>query len=262
MSRDYKTRKPSKSTPEKGGSAFLGGFVGYALGLASAIGIWLYLNYAPSPFLPTEKAVSSAEKSEAKATPEQPKTPAKPQEEPVVTAEEKPRFDFYKILPGIEEPEIDPEYKPVAAQPAQPQVTAKIPENSNKPSENVQQPIPPARPNTNPAVTTPQIAAVPPRTIPAEPVPQPAAPQLKSPPPVKEKFFLQAGSFRRNDEAENMKARLAFLGVSASIQPIDLAEKGTWYRVRIGPLTNKADIDEISASLKENGIGTQFIKVQ
>ena len=32
MSRDYKTRKPSKSTPEKGGSAFLGGFVGYALG--------------------------------------------------------------------------------------------------------------------------------------------------------------------------------------------------------------------------------------
>ena len=34
MSRDYKTRKPSKSTPEKGGSAFLGGFVGYALGLS------------------------------------------------------------------------------------------------------------------------------------------------------------------------------------------------------------------------------------
>ena len=79
---------------------------------------------------------------------------------------------------------------------------------------------------------------------------------------MKEKYFLQAGSFRKNDEAENMKARLAFLGVSASIQPIDLAEKGTWYRVRIGPLTNKADIDEISASLKENGIGAQFIKVQ
>ncbi len=262
MSRDYKTRKPSKSTPEKGGSAFLGGFVGYALGLASAIGIWLYFNYAPSPFLPTEKVASSVEKSEVKATPEQPKTPVKPQQEPVVTAEEKPRFDFYKILPGIEEPEINHEYKPAVAQPAQPQVTAKIPENSNKLAEIVQQTIPPTRPNTNPAVTAPQIAAVPPRTIPAEPIQQPAAPQVKSPPPVKEKFFLQAGSFRKNDEAENMKARLAFLGVSASIQPIDLAEKGTWYRVRIGPLTNKADIDEISASLKENGIGTQFIKVQ
>lgn len=262
MSRDYKTRKPSKSTPEKGGSAFLGGFVGYALGLASAIGIWLYLNYAPSPFLPTEKATSSTEKSEVQSAPEQPKTPAQLQEEPVIAAEEKPRFDFYKILPGIDEPEIDHEYKPAVAQPAQPKIPAKTPENSNKPVENAQQPIPPARPNANPAVTTPQIAAVPPRTIPSEPMQLPVAPQVKTPPSVKEKFFLQAGSFRRNDEAENMKARLAFLGVSASIQPIDLAEKGTWYRVRIGPLTNKADIDAISTSLKENGIGAQFIKVQ
>lgn len=263
MSRDYKTRKPSKSTPEKGGSAFLGGFVGYALGLASAIGIWLYFNYASSPFLPTEKVANSVEKSEVKAAPEQPKTPVKPQQEPVVTIEEKPRFDFYKILPGIEEPEIDHEYKPATAQPAQPQATAKIPENSSKPAEIVQQTIPSTRPNISPTVIAPQIAAVPPRTIPAEPIQHPVAPQVKSPPPpVKEKFFLQAGSFRKNDEAENMKARLAFLGVSASIQPIDLAEKGTWYRVRIGPLTNQADLDRISTSLKENDIGVQSIKVQ
>ena len=40
MSRDYKARKSSKSENEKGGSAFFGGFVGYALGLVSAIGIW------------------------------------------------------------------------------------------------------------------------------------------------------------------------------------------------------------------------------
>jgi len=263
MSRDYKTRKPSKSTPENGGSAFMGGFVGYALGLASAIGIWLYFNYAPSPFLPAEKVSGSSAKSEVQPTPEQPKTSAKPQEEPVITAEEKPRFDFYKILPGIEEPEIDHEYKPATAQPVQPQATAKIPENSNKPAEIVQQPIIPARPtNVNPEVTAPQFAAIQPRNIPAEPTHQPVVPQVKSPPPVKEKLFLQAGSFKRNEEAENMKARLAFLGVSASIQPIDLAEKGTWYRVRIGPFTNKADIDEISASLKENGIGAQFIKAQ
>ena len=262
MSRDYKTRQPSKSAPEKGGSAFLGGFVGYALGLASAIGIWVYFNYAPSPFLPTEKVASSVEKNEVKATSEQPRTPAKPQEELAVTVEEKPRFDFYKILPGIEEPEVDHESTPAVAQTTQPQVTAKILENSNKPAEIVQQSIP-VHPNVNPAaITTPQIAVIQPRNIPAEPVQQPVAPQVKSPPPLKEKFFLQTGSFKRSDEAENMKARLAFLGVSSSIQPIDLAEKGTWYRVRIGPLTNKADIDEISASLKENGIGVQFIKVQ
>jgi cell division protein FtsN len=46
------------------------------------------------------------------------------------------------------------------------------------------------------------------------------------------------------------------------VQPIDLAEKGTWYRVRIGPFSSKTDSDQTSASLRENGIETQFVKLQ
>ncbi|NBQ71210.1 MAG: SPOR domain-containing protein, partial [Nitrosomonadaceae bacterium] len=115
-----------------------------------------------------------------------------------------------------------------------------------------------------------QIAAVPPRALLADqpkqpPQPQqqpPVTPQTKAPAAAKEKIFLQAGSFRKNDEAENMKARLAMLGVFASVQPIDLAEKGTWYRVRIGPFSSKTDSDQTSASLRENGIETQFVKLQ
>lgn len=271
MSRDYKTRKPTKSTPEKGGSAFLGGFVGYALGLASAIGIWLYLNYIPSPFLPADKVAGSSEKNQTQSAAETPKTEEKPvPPEPLAVVEEKPRFDFYKILPGIEEPEIDQDFKRAAGQPAPPPVAAKTPEN-NKPAEIVPQPAPP-RPSVTIPVTPPppqQIAAVPPRTLPAEPkqLPQPqqqspVTPQTKAPAAAKEKIFLQAGSFRKNDEAENMKARLAMLGVFASVQPIDLAEKGTWYRVRIGPFSSKTDSDQTSASLRENGIETQFVKLQ
>ncbi len=257
MSRDYKARKSAKSENEKGGSAFFGGFVGYALGLISAIGIWLYLNYAPSPFLPTEKVADSSAKSETRPASEQPKTPAKPvQEEPLSAVEEKPRFDFYKILPGIDEPGIDQASRKVDERPVQPLVPAKIPESSHKPVEIVRQPVP--YPNIS-SVETPQFAAIQPRSIPTEPIQQPVAPQIKSV-SAKEKFFLQAGAFRKNDEAENMKARLALLGVLASIQPIDLAEKGTWYRVRVGPFTKKEDVDETSASLKENGIATQFIK--
>ncbi len=265
MSRDYKSRKPSKSTTEKGGSAFLGGFVGYALGLASAIAIWLYLNYAPSPFLPNEKVASSAEKNNTPAAQEEPKAPAKPvQEESVITVEEKPRFDFYKILPGIDEPEFDHEFKQAAEQSAQPQIAAKPPEINSKPAEMAPQPAP-SRPSMTAVEPPQQIAAMQPRIIPAEPVQQPVTPQvpqIKSPPPVQEKFFLQAGSFRKNDEAENLKARLALIGVFASIQPIDLAEKGTWYRVRIGPFASKTETDRISASLKENGMDAQFIKTQ
>jgi len=198
-------------------------------------------------------------------TQEERKAPAKPaQEEPVNAVEEMPRFDFYKILPGIDEPEIDREFKQAVEQPVQPQVTARTPEINNKPVEIARQSVPP-RPSITAIEPHQQIAAIQPRNIPAEPVQQsvtPQAPQIKSPPPAQEKFFLQAGSFRKNDEAENLKARLALIGVLASIQPIDLAEKGTWYRVRIGPFTSKAKTDEISASLKENGMEAQFIKIQ
>lgn len=276
MSRDYKTRKSAKSSSEKGGSAFFGGFVGYALGIASAIGIWLYLNYAPSPFLPAEKVAPSAEKTPPQPVAEKTKTAEKAApEEPVVVAEEKPRFDFYKILPGIEEPEIDHEFKRAAEKPAQPQITTKTPENNSKPVEIAPppvapQPVAPPRPIAAPVTPPPQIAAIPPRALPAEPKQPPQQqqqpvtppPQTKTPAPAKEKIFLQAGSFRKNDEAENMKARLALLGVFASVQAIDLAEKGTWYRVRIGPFSNKTDSDQTSASLRENGIETQFVKIQ
>jgi len=260
MSRDYKTRKTSNSTKEGGGSAFWGGFVGYALGLVSAIAIWLYLNYAPSPFLPKEKVISSVEKSESQTTAEQSKTLPKPiPEEPVIVVEEKPRFDFYKILPGIDEPEIDPSYKATEGKPTQPPASIKNPENNTKPTEIVQLPAP-TQSSVNPIETKQPLVVIPPRHQPVETAQQPVVPQVRSTKPT-EKYFLQAGSFRKNDDAENLKARLALLGVLASIQPIDLAEKGTWYRVRVGPFTKKEDVDETSASLRENGIAAQFIKV-
>lgn len=266
MSRDYKTRKPAKSTNEKSGSTFLGGFVGYALGLVSAIGIWMYLNHIPSPFLPNEKVASSSEKSETPQTPDQTKTPEKStHEEPLSSIEEKPRFDFYKILPGIEEPEIDQTFKQADEQPAQPQAIAKNPENSNKSIEVVQpqivQQLTLTHPGVHPVEEKQQSASIHPRSHSAETVQQPVVPQVKSTKPT-EKYFLQAGSFRKNDDADTQKAKLALLGVLSSIQSIDLAEKGIWYRVRIGPFTNKEDTDKASASLKENGIETQFIKAQ
>src|SRR5262245_44960067 len=49
--------------------------------------------------------------------------------------------------------------------------------------------------------------------------PQPARePQKKSTPAAKEAFFLQAGSFQSAPDAANLKARLALMGVEASVQ--------------------------------------------
>lgn len=261
MSRDYKSPNSSKSANGKSGSAFFGGFVGYALGLISAIGIWLYISYAPSPFLTSDKATQPSNKSEVRPSPEQPKTPVKVvQEEPVSVVEEKPRFDFYKILPGIDEPEIDlsnkrPEQRPAAP----PSATAKIPEISHKPLD-----IPPHPVASQPGFNTAdqrqqQSAAIQPRSIAPDTAQSLSLPQTKHAKPA-EKYFLQAGSFKNNDDAENLKARLALLGMYASIQPINLADRGVWYRVRVGPFNKKEELDEASVSLRENGIAAQFVR--
>lgn len=272
MSRDYKTRKPSTSKPKKNGSAFFGGFVGYAFGIASAIAIWLYLSFGQNPFLSNEKIVNTAEKNPAQSIAEASQMPAKPTipEEPVTVIDKKPKFDFYKILPGIEEPEIDHGKRRIEEQPKQASVIAPLTEIANKPVEVAPQPTLP-----RPAVAAPiETAAIQPQPIPAEPrfqpsvsppqpqLQQPVAPPAKNPPPVKEKLFLQAGAFRSINDAENMKAQLALLGVFASIQPIDSAEKGTIYRVRIGPFDNKSDSDRTGFSLRENGIEAQLVRIQ
>jgi cell division protein FtsN len=65
------------------------------MGLGVALGVAWYINKMPSPFLSRMPA--------AKDTPPAPKDQEKSASAPV----SKPRFDFYKILPGNEEPATD-----------------------------------------------------------------------------------------------------------------------------------------------------------
>lgn len=59
MSRDYKSSKPTKNNKKSSGALFLGILIGYALGLMSAIAIWMYISESPSPFLAPEKKLSA-----------------------------------------------------------------------------------------------------------------------------------------------------------------------------------------------------------
>ena len=213
MSRDYKPRKPSKSG-KSNGSLIWGILIGYTLGLMSAIAVWMYLDGAPSPFVPEETA--HLDKSHERQT-AQAKSPVSKVDEEAV-ADEKPQFDFYKILPGIEEPITEKAF-----------------------TEAVEK-----SPSPAPALA-----------------PAPSAPvnNLENNNVSQEKYYLQVGSFRKTDDAENLKARLALLGVVAFVQTADLSEKGIWHRVRVGPFTQKAEVDKVRASLQENGIEIHFIKV-
>lgn len=82
----------------------------------------------------------------------------------------------------------------------------------------------------------------------AQPAPVAPAPQASAP------VFLQAGSFQQAEEADNLKARLAMLGLDVEIQTVTLGEVGVRHRVRIGPLRSPAEIQQARALLAQNGI--------
>jgi len=187
MTRNYKPRAVAKK--KSSGGTLLGIFIGLILGLGIAVGVAWYMNKTPIPFL-------NKSKPPEKASPDMGKALAKP-DEMTTQQVEKPRFDFYKILPGAEE-----------------------------------------------AVTEQQIK------------------QAAKPGAPTEHFLLQVGSFQNPADADNLKARLALLGVEAGVEPVNLAEKGTWYRVRIGPYSKVDEINRLRQTLAQNGIEASLVKVK
>jgi len=89
-----------------------------------------------------------------------------------------------------------------------------------------------------------------------------AATEKKSTLVPKEAFFLQTGSFQDVAEADNLKARLALLGLEAMIQTRTLPEKGVWHRVRVGPYEDVEELNRVRSVLKQNNIDTALVKVR
>jgi len=197
MSRDYKTHPNSSASPKSRNSLFVGVFIGYALGLLTAIGTWMYINKGPSPFISADKPADNVVLKNGASVPQQ-GVPAPGSADRAKSANGKPRFEFYNILPNAEETITDQQLKQAS-----------------------QQPLP------------------------------------------KDKYFLQAGSFQNADDADNLKAKLAMLGVEATVQAVNVPEKkGVWHRVRVGPFSSIDDLNQVRASLQQNGVQSSPIKVQ
>lgn len=67
-------------------------------------------------------------------------------------------------------------------------------------------------------------------------------------------YFLQAGAFSNEDDADNLKAKLAMLGMEASVQNATLPDKTLWHRVRLGPYKSLDEANKTAALLKQNGV--------
>lgn len=75
-----------------------------------------------------------------------------------------------------------------------------------------------------------------------------------------EQFILQAGSFRKFEEADKLKARLALQGIVATIQTVKINDTDTWHRVRIGPLHDLKTLNQTRRRLRNLGIASIVVK--
>ncbi len=193
--KDYKPRgRPARKSAV--GGTLIGIFIGLLLGLAIAAAIAVYMAKSPVPFV--DRTGQAARQAPAKPTPNlaEAKPPAAPK------APEKPRFDFYKILPGQEEPVSERELKAAAK-------------------------------DAGKAGTLP-----------------------------KDTYFIQAGSFPNPADADNLKAKLALIGLQASVEPANLPDRGTWYRVRLGPYSRLDEIDRVRQTLAQNGVDATMVRMK
>lgn len=75
-------------------------------------------------------------------------------------------------------------------------------------------------------------------------------------------FYVQAGVFDDANNADERKAQLALLGVSASVTPVNFKAGVTRYRVRIGPFTSEEQAKKIADRVRGNGIQPYLIRPQ
>ena len=74
-------------------------------------------------------------------------------------------------------------------------------------------------------------------------------------------YFVQAGAFTRNEDAEQQRARLAIIGQGARITEREQAGR-TVFRVRMGPYQARAEADTLQLRLQEQGIESQIVRVE
>lgn len=53
-------------------------------------------------------------------------------------------------------------------------------------------------------------------------------------------YLVQTGSFRQQQDAERQRAEIAFQGLRAKVQRIDLDSGSIWYRVNVGPFSSRS----------------------
>ncbi|WP_404300768.1 SPOR domain-containing protein [Alicycliphilus denitrificans] len=207
------------------GSTGVGFILGVLVGLGGALAVAIYVTKVPVPFL-NKNGVRAPEQD----------------------ADEAKRNKNW-----------DPNAPLYGKNPARPVTPAPAPEGAAV--------TPPA------AVATPEAPAPAARTTAARPeAVQPSADPLgdlaraksKAAPEVGAEpfeYFVQAGAFRSQQDADAQRAKLAMLGWEARVSERE-ANGRTVFRVRVGPFTKRDDAESLKEKLAGAGVDSTLVRVQ
>jgi cell division protein FtsN len=74
-------------------------------------------------------------------------------------------------------------------------------------------------------------------------------------------YFVQAGAFSRDEDAEQQRARLAMLGIQAKVSQRDQYGR-TVFRVRVGPFDTKDAAQDAQQKLQQAGTDAALVRVE
>jgi cell division protein FtsN len=224
-------RKTCHSSRRQQGGTFLGIIVGLVVGLGIAVVVALMITKSPIPFT-NGKTI-------------------RPERTPDPTADQ--ISDPNKLLYGSKE---------VARQTARDQAKAGAAPGGDSPAGPAGQ--------TSQAAGVPPVVAAIPAPVPAPKVSDTAEPknQVSSTSTTAPKadgddrwiYYLQAGAFREQADAENARAKLALLGMEARVSEKQ-SDNGSLYRVRLGPYAQLDVTNRVRAKLTENSVDAALVRV-
>ena len=73
-------------------------------------------------------------------------------------------------------------------------------------------------------------------------------------------YVLQAGSYRKQEEADRIAAQLKKQGIDANVQRVAV-DDDVWHRVRIGPISDLTELNRLRTRLRAADLDAMLIRV-
>jgi len=99
----------------------------------------------------------------------------------------------------------------------------------------------------------------PPTTRPSPPQPRPDNSPANNAANTQTLYYLQAGAFRSEDDAEALKARILMLGLNGFVQPVQV-DGVTLHRVRVGPFRGIDEMNRSRIALGKGNISSAVVR--